>query len=173
MVLSDESFWSAAIYVPVVVLASVIKIMNYPLQTGILYAKKTKYFFYIGLVAAVVSVVANLSLIPIYGIFGACLALILTDSIITFLMHIISQKYFYVKYEYRKIIIVFAIAVMIYGVSFILPQMNIFTIFVIKILLMFLFVWLLFFKNYLINTDEAQNLLKYMPNNIKKLLNRN
>lgn len=173
MVLSDESFWSAAIYVPVVVLASVIKIMNYPLQTGILYAKKTKYFFYIGLVAAVVSVVANLSLIPIYGIFGACLALILTDSIITFLMHIISQKYFYVKYEYRKIIIVFAIAVMIYGVSFILPQMNIFTIFMIKILLMFLFVWLLFFKNYLINTDEAQNLLKYMPNNIKKLLNRN
>ena len=167
MIMSDEAYWVAANIVPIVVLASVIKIMNYPLQTGILYAKKTKYFFYIGLVAAVTSVVTNLSLIPIYGLLGACFALIITDSTITILMHLISQKYFYVKYEYRKLLIVFIIAVLIYGISIILPSMHIVLSILIKSLLLLMFVALLFFKNYLLNAEESQYLMKLIPFNKK------
>jgi len=174
MIMSDETFWGAANIVPIVVLASVIKIMNYPLQTGILYAKKTKYFFYIGLVTAVISVVANLSLIPIYGLLGACFALILTDSAITLLMHLISQKYFYVAYEYRKIALAFIFAVLIFGISTVLPEMPILLSIMIKMLLLLLFIGLLFFRNYLLNSEETQYLLKFIPfKRNKAILNEN
>ena len=162
-IMSDESYWPAAYIVPVVVLASVIKVMNYPLQTGILYAKKTKYFFYSGLVAAVVSVSANLILIPHYGVYGAAIALILTDFTITIFMHLVSQKYFYVVYDYIKFLAVFILAITIFGVTLVLPEMGIVVSIVVKTGLLALFVLVLFFRGYLLNDEEIEYLARYIP----------
>lgn len=162
-IMSDKSYWPAAQIVPIVVLASVIKIMNYPLQTGVLYAKKTRFFFYIGLVAAAVSVSANLSLIPVYGVYGAALAMILTDTTMTLSMHIVAQKYFHVVYEYKKILAVFMLSVLIFGLTFILPEMNIFMSIVAKTCLLVLFVYFLFFRRYLLNEEEVEFILRFVP----------
>ena len=92
-------------------ISSLLKIINYPVQTGILYAKQTKYLFYIRSYAAVISVSGNLLLINIIGLYGACLSLILVDAFILFLTHIYSQRYFYVKYDYWSLLLIIFIAI--------------------------------------------------------------
>ena len=162
-IMSDKSYWPSAHIVPVVVLASVIKIMNYPLQTGILYAKKTRFFFYIGLVAAAVSVTANLSLIPTYGVYGAAIAMILTDSTMTLSMHVIAQKYFHVTYEYKKLLMVFMLSVSVFAITYLLPEMNILLSILVKTCLLALFIFMLFYKRYLLNEEEVEYLLRFVP----------
>jgi|SaaInlStandDraft_3_1057020.scaffolds.fasta_scaffold01889_4 O-antigen/teichoic acid export membrane protein len=109
--ISDKSYWQAADLVPIIMISSLLKIINYPVQTGILYAKQTKYLFYIRSYAAVISVSGNLLLINIIGLYGACLSLILVDAFILFLTHIYSQRYFYVKYDYWSLLLIIFIAI--------------------------------------------------------------
>ncbi len=123
-IMSDESYWPASNIVPIILLSSIIKVMNYPCQTGILIAKKTKYFFYFGIITSTVSVTFNLSLIPILGIYGACISLIVTDIIAIILMHKTSQKYFNVDYQYTKLLKAFGVALTIYGIHFFTPISN-------------------------------------------------
>lgn len=166
MILSDESFWVAAKIVPIVIFASILKIMNYPLQTGILYAKKTKYFFYIGIVTAVVSVGGNLSLIPIFGIFGACYALILTDLVSLILMHFKSQKYFKVHYNYLKLFLSVGVAVLLFISSLLIPEMSIAYVIILKLLIISLFVMILVKSRYFLNHDEEKHIYLFISEKI-------
>lgn len=154
VIMSDESFWAAANIVPLVVLASVIKIMNYPLQTGILYAKKTRYFFYIGLVTAVSSAVFNLSLIPLMGIYGAAIALLLTNLIGTYLIHRKSQVYFEVFYDYGIMLKALLLAVLLYGISIISINQPLYISIPFKTLLLVIFVYSLFKSKVFLTVEE-------------------
>lgn len=154
VIMSDESFWPAASIVPIVVFASTIKIMNYPLQTGILYAKKTKYFFYIGVVAAIVSAVANITLIPWFGILGACMALIITDFVMLYLMHIKSQKYFEVKYDYKLMVLIVIFTIFVYLLSIPLIESPLYISIPVKTLLLSFFVYILLMSKMFLNEEE-------------------
>lgn len=169
VLMSDESFWAAANIVPIVIFSSTIKIMNYPLQTGILYAKKTKYFFYIGVITAVVSVVANLSLIPVYGLYGACYALIITDALTLVLMHVKSQKYFHVNYDYTKLFSSVLLVVVIYLLSLCLPVLSIYIMILMKSLFIGLFILILLKSNYFLNKEEVRQVYDFVLIKIFKL----
>ncbi len=165
-VLSDESFWAAANIVPIVIFSSIMKIMNYPLQTGILFAKKTKYFFYISIVTATVSVSANLALIPLYGLLGACYALILTDVLSLILMHIKSQKYFHVNYDYIKLFSSLLVAILIFLISLLLPDMNIFYSVLIKLTLVLIYIVVLFKSHYFLTDIEVHHVYDFISKKI-------
>ena len=167
--LSDESFWAAANIVPIVIFSSIIKIMNYPLQTGILFAKKTKYFFYISVVTATVSVAANLTLIPVYGILGACFALILTDVISLILMHVKSQKYFHVHYDYLKLFTSLFLAVLVFLLSLLLPEMSIIYSALVKSILVIIYIFILFKSHYFLNDDEVHHVYNFVSTKILKI----
>ena len=53
--------------------------MTYPAQSGILFAKETKYFFYFTFVAAVVGVMSSFVFIKLFGLVGACIGVIVTE----------------------------------------------------------------------------------------------
>jgi len=154
VIMSDESFWAAANIVPLVVLASVIKIMNYPLQTGILYAKKTRYFFYIGVIAAVSSAVFNLSLIPLMGIYGAGIALLLTNLIGTYLIHRKSQEFFEVIYDYKTMFLALLLASALYLVSIVSIGQPLYISIPFKALLLLAFVYSILKGKIFLSNDE-------------------
>jgi O-antigen/teichoic acid export membrane protein len=166
VVISNESFWAAADIVPLVVLASVIKIMNYPVQTGILYAKKTRYFFYIGVIAAVVSAVLNLSLIPFIGIYGACIALIVTNVVGMVLMHKKSQEYFEVHYDYKKMIMAVSLAIIIYLASRISIDFALYLSIPFKAVLLTAFVLFILKSNIFLDKEEKLYVSNFINNNI-------
>lgn len=167
-VISSSEFWSAADIVPLILISSIIKIMNYPLQTGILYAKKTKYFFYIGIVGAIVSVIGNLSLIPIIGLYGACITLILTDLILLILMHVKSQKYFFVNYQYTRMFFAFLFSLLIYAITYMLPVNELLLSILFKMLLIVSFVLVILVSPIFLDSDERG----YIANFVNRKLRR-
>ena len=170
MVMSDESYWYAADIVPIVMLASIIKIMGYPVQTGILYAKKTRFIFYIGIVVAVVSVAGNLLMIPFWGIIGACIALILTDSTSLILMHKISQRYFRVRYEYLKMIAALVLAVIIYLLSLLITTESLYVSVLLKLVLAIAYAGLLVRFPLFLDKEERDHVFSFVQT---KILRRN
>ena len=106
LLISKPEFWPASEFVPLLLIASLIKLMTYPLQSGILFAKKTKYLFYFTVVTAFVSVISNYFLIKSFNLYGACMALILIELVSLTMTNHVSQKFFYVKYDHKKLIII-------------------------------------------------------------------
>ena len=101
--ISRPEYWPAAHVLPVLLFAAVIGMATYPLQTGILYRKKSKYIFYIGVATAAVSALVNFALIPVYGVFGAAWAQLAVAVVTVGLTHVISRRYFPVGYDYAKL----------------------------------------------------------------------
>ncbi len=116
-VMTSQEYWSAADLVPLLALASVLKLMSYPLQTGILYAKHTRFIFYIGAVLAAVSAAGGLLLIALLGARGACLAVFVTAVVEVFLTNRISQRYFPVVYDRGRLLRVLALTAVFYLAS--------------------------------------------------------
>ena len=122
MLMSAPPYWPAAAIVPVLIVGSVLKVLAYPMQTGILYEKKTHHIFQIGVVAAVTSVTGNAVLIPLFGLLGAALAQIITASVVLFVTDHISQRYLPVGYEYKRIATIVGVTVLFFVLA--LPLMT-------------------------------------------------
>lgn len=116
-VMSDKAYWPAADLLPVLMLAAVLQVMTYPLQTGFLYAKKTRHILHIGMTSALTSVVSILLLIQAFGLIGACLGQVVVSSISVWLTNRLSQRYFRVNYDLRRLIHIVALAVVAYLAS--------------------------------------------------------
>ena len=109
VIMSDSSFWPAADLLPLLMLASLLQVMNYSVQTGIFYQKNTRHVFHIGLLAAVVSASTNFLMIEWLGLIGACVAQVVTAAVVLMVTNRISQRYFCVSYEYGRFAIIAAI----------------------------------------------------------------
>lgn len=141
--MSSPQFWPAADLMPLLVLASIAQLLNYPAQTGILYNKSTGQLFHINLIQSVFGLAAGLLLMWRFGLQGACLAVLLSSALGVALTHRISQRYFPVQYEYRRLAILFAILVGFYAVSIPLAWVPWTIALPCKIVLMLLFSWAL------------------------------
>jgi O-antigen/teichoic acid export membrane protein len=122
VIMSAPAYWPAADILPVLMVGAVLKVMIYPMQTGILYEKKTRHIFHIGVISAVTSSVVNLMLITWFGLIGACLAQVLTAAVVLVITNLISQRYFRTHYEYGRLLLVAAVTVTFYLLS--LPLVN-------------------------------------------------
>lgn len=118
--MAQPEFWPAADVLPLLMAASALQILCYPLHTGILYAKRTGYLFYINLAGAVTSAGANALFIPLFGLQGAALAQLATAAVLVVLNNRISQRFFPVVYEWRRLSRAALVAVVAYLLAWLL-----------------------------------------------------
>ena len=155
VVMSNANYWPAADILPVLVIGSLLQAMNYPMQTGIFYEKKTRYVFYIGLVAAVTSSAMNYLLIRWLGLIGAATAQVITAAVVVLITNRISQRYFRVRYEYGRIVAIVAIAALFYALSLPLAGRPVYWSVPLKFLLYTAFLATLFYSGVLHETEIA------------------
>lgn len=96
----DERFQDGAYYVPILCLGAVISSVSAYVGSTFTVLKKTKYFLYSSIIAAIVAVIANALLIPKYGIMGACIAICLSQLAMFLYRWLKSSKY--VNFENKK-----------------------------------------------------------------------
>lgn len=99
-IIVDQEFFSAAFYVPILCFGAVIASLSAYIGTTFTVLKKTIYFLYSSIIAAVVAVVANLLLIPEYGLMGACLAVCISQ--LSMFLYRWYKSYKYVNFEDGK-----------------------------------------------------------------------
>ena len=115
--MSDASFLDATVYLPPLLLAAVIRVITYPLQTGILVQRETRHLFRINLLESTLYIVSSIVLIRTMGILGVCLAMVLTSLVTMLATDRVAQRYFPVRYEWERIarVVLIALGAMLAG----------------------------------------------------------
>lgn len=137
---SAAEYWPASNIVPILLLASVIGGLSYPMQTGILINKQPRKLFYNSVIVALVWVSANFALVPVIGLTGACVSLLLSAVLNVVLTNYVSQRYFTVRYEYRRWLALLLIALVYFCLGFAASHLSGLTSLVAKITLLLAFI---------------------------------
>jgi O-antigen/teichoic acid export membrane protein len=109
-VMTQEAYWPAYRLVPLICLAYIFAGMFNFASAGIMIAKKTKLMALTTVVAMIISLTLNFTLVPRWGGFGAATAVIGAYFVRFFLTNYFSQKLFPIPYEWRRLITVLLLA---------------------------------------------------------------
>jgi O-antigen/teichoic acid export membrane protein len=160
-----EQYWGSTIIVPMVVLGYIAYGFYLNFLVGIYLKEKTKLLVLITGSGAIVNIIGNFLLIPIFNIMGAAYSTAISFGFMTILIYFLSQKYYPVKYEFGKIIKILAVSVLIFLIYI---YVNIPFGFFGKILLLLLYLIILFVAGFF-DSNEISSLKQY----IKKFSGKN
>ena len=135
--------------VPIFTLAFVFKGMQYMFMLGFHYVKKTRYIAYIVTSILFVNIGLNYLLIPIYGIWGAALATVISSFLIAAISYLLSEKFYPVHYEMGKTFVVFLVGSSIYFIATYFTWDNLLISLAFKLFLCLTFPFLLYLLNFL------------------------
>ena len=99
-------------------------------------------FRYITGVAAVINIICNFVLIPKLNMMASAIATLLSYIAMVIGIFIVSQKYYKINYEYKKILLMFISMAASY--SFYILALNTYNHWTLKLLALFLFIILMF-----------------------------
>lgn len=102
-ILASAKYAEAALVIPVIVAASFLEALSYIPIKGIYLKGKTGYLLPLFTVPAGLNIALNFVLIPRFGMMGAAWATLVGYAVMTILTLAISQKVYYIPYEYRRI----------------------------------------------------------------------
>ncbi|MFO7888723.1 MAG: oligosaccharide flippase family protein [bacterium] len=134
--------------IPLISLSIIFLGIKYNLSLGFHYTKKTKYNAYIISFGAVVNIITNIFFIPLWGIYGAALATIISVILIDIIFYFVSQRYYYVPYEIGKIFKLIITGIGIFLVSLFFNNFSFYVRIVIKLLLTISFPFILYVWNF-------------------------
>jgi O-antigen/teichoic acid export membrane protein len=109
-----QIYWQGVDIVQWVLLAYVFTGAYVIFIVGIYLKKKTKYLPILSGIGALLNIGANFLLIPRIGILGAALSTLLSYLVMAIGMYFVSQHYYKVEYEWRKIVKIVGLAALIF-----------------------------------------------------------
>lgn len=121
--ISAKAYHGAYAIIPLICLASIFYNMTCIVDAGILISKKTYYKPIIFGVSALVGLGLNFLLVPRYGEMGAAAALAFTFFTLFIITHAVSNRFFEISIEARKMSLIFASSFATYFISFYLIRL--------------------------------------------------
>ena len=103
-----REYLDAVLVTPLVVLGAVAQGMFYVPSRGMFLQKRTHLFPFILAAGAAVNIGLNFALIPVWGMMGAAVATLAGYAITVALTFIISQRYYHVDYQARRLTCILA-----------------------------------------------------------------
>lgn len=134
--LIGKAYWGGLYIVPVILLSYLFYGMYINLMAGIYIEKKTKYLPYITGIAAVINIAFNFLLIPKINMMGCAIATLLSYIAMVIGIYLVSQKYYFIKYEVKKVITIFILLLVFYVVYLLL---GVYAFWYIKLLVLICF----------------------------------
>ncbi len=114
-------YWGGVIIVPIVLFAYLFLGIYTNLIAGIYIEKKTKVLPFITGLGAALNIITCFILIPLWSITGSAISTLVSYVAMAFYMYIVVQRFYPVKYETGKIIMLLSIntlAILIFNFSF-------------------------------------------------------
>lgn len=154
--LVGAQYWAGLQIVPIILLAYLINGMYSVFSAGIYIEEKSIYVPFITGTGALVNVVVNFLLIPVLSFTGAAIATLASYFVMALGYYYVTQKFFKVKYELKRIGHIF-IAIILVGVFYYYLHSTGNLLFPFKLILLILFTLYIYFVA--VNRDEI-NLIK-------------
>ena len=114
----SEIYWQAMDIVPLILLANLFLGIYYNLSVWYKVTDRTKFGAYISVIAAVVTIVVNLILIPSLGYYGAAISTLAAYGSMMLLSFWWGQKYYPIPYDLKRIVGYIALSVGFSVISF-------------------------------------------------------
>lgn len=144
-IMSAPSFHEAYKIVPILILAYIIQSWTRYCNLGLLLENRTVQMAYAEAFASAIITVAYLSLIPVYGIYGAAWATVAGFSARFYWVNKQSKRLYDMELPWKKVILITSLAICIYALSLLIPD-NISVSITLRLLLAILFIlsaWIL------------------------------
>lgn len=139
----NSDYNNAYMVVPIIILAYIFSATRNVASIGLLVKKKTTYIALLTLSMAILNIVLNIYLIPRYGFITAAYTTLFSYFVFHLVTELISRKYLDIKYETGKLLMLFALAIIVYLFAVnILNGVSIFS-FIVKLILIGVFPLLL------------------------------
>ncbi|MFP4024786.1 MAG: lipopolysaccharide biosynthesis protein [Thiohalospira sp.] len=118
----DKDFWEGLKVVPILLFAKLLFGILFNLSIWYKVTDRTKFGIIIAGTGAVITIIANIILIPKIGYYGSALASLASYIVMLAISYYLSQKYYPIPYEFKKIGIYVILAFIFYFIS----RLNIF-----------------------------------------------
>jgi O-antigen/teichoic acid export membrane protein len=115
--MATGAFFQASGYIPLVVTSWILFGMRYHFETGMLIRKSTRHFAYINGWTSVLAIALNYLLIWEYKIWGALIALNVSQLVTTGYFYTVSQRLYPVRYRFSFMIKLAALGLTSYAVA--------------------------------------------------------
>ncbi len=120
--LIGKAYWEGLEIVPVILFAYILYGIYINFMAGIYIEKKTKYLPLITGAGAIANIVSNFILIPEYSYMGAAISTLISYAVMMTGIFLVSQKYYKVNYEYKKVGLIFLSLLTVSGLYYYLEN---------------------------------------------------
>ncbi len=145
---NKQSYVIAYTVVPIITLAFIFKGLQYVFSLGLHYAKKTHYNAIIVPVMVLFNLGINILLIPKISFYGSAVSAVFSNFIMAVLFYHYSQKLYYIPFEIKKVVLMFVVGFVLFGISLLTSYINIYIGMIIKLFLLFSFPFILYLFNF-------------------------
>ncbi|MFQ5824189.1 MAG: lipopolysaccharide biosynthesis protein [bacterium] len=112
--LFGSDYWAGTQVVPIILLSYLFYGMYVNFIVGIYLEKKTHYLPFITGTGAFVNIVANILLIPRFGMMGSAYATLLGYAVMAVSLYFFAQRYYAIRYEFGRLIKLVAVLAVIF-----------------------------------------------------------
>ncbi len=139
-----EKFREGIGIVPILLLGNLFLGVFYNLSIWYKLTGQTRFGAYITLIGAAITLALNYALIPVFGYVGSAWATFICYFIMMILSYLLGQKYYYVKYDLKRVLGFFILAVVLYVGSLFNPFTLLLPKLALNTVLMFVFIFVVF-----------------------------
>lgn len=107
----NTDYWGAASVIPMLAYAFVLMNMQVTGHMSFYHSKKTNVVLMIYVIATAANFLLNLLLIPMFKMYGAATANFLSYLICVIMIYILSPKYYFIKWEMHKLVLMLLLAI--------------------------------------------------------------
>jgi len=144
----NKDYYNAYLLFPIIAAVALINSINYFYTILFNYARKTVTISIVTITTALISIGLNFLLIPVFKIYGAAAALVISALFLLLLLQYNSKKNFGAYFENRKILLMMSVGVTIVIINFVFFMELSIGNFFIKLVLCFSFPLILYKLNF-------------------------
>jgi O-antigen/teichoic acid export membrane protein len=149
MILANKKeYWSAFTLIPILAMGLFFSSLKDIVFTGLNISKKTKVSAVIITVVSVINIILNIIFISFFNSMGAAVATSLSQLLYLVLVWKYSQKYFYVPYEWEKIIKIFITGSVLTAAAMCANNFSLLPAILIKLILLVVYPLILYWWNF-------------------------
>ncbi len=119
-----EEYWVAIDIVPIVVLANLFFGVYYNLSTWYKVTDRTRVGTYISWIGAIITLLINIILLPIYGFMVSAWATLAAYFVMMVVSYYLGQKYYPIPYKMRKILFYLSLTILFSVISYVIFDAN-------------------------------------------------
>lgn len=146
---TDMEYWAAAPYVGLIGFVVILNGIRYMLGINFHLAKKTIIIPFIVISFALLNILLNFITIPIFNIYGVIISSIISSILMNIAYFVFGRKYYPVKYEIIKIIIIILIGIGLYLLTYLFKEQEFWLNIGLKSIIIFVFPIIILFGGFL------------------------